>query len=151
MTSEVDMYTAVRIQEKGQVTIPNSIRRKLNLKRGDMVTFVETERGFALQSLDQAADELLAGLRSKLEKRGISLETLMELGVQKGGDAAAVELGLNAVERETFLQAMLLRLQAAVRAIQEDARRKGTDKLTDEEIEAEIQAARQEMRDAHRP
>jgi len=145
------MYTAVRIQEKGQVTIPNSIRRKLNLKRGDMVTFVETERGFALQSLDQAADELLAGLRSKLEKRGISLETLMELGVQKGGDAAAVELGLNAVERETFLQAMLLRLQAAVRAIQEDARRKGTDKLTDEEIEAEIQAARQEMRDAHRP
>ena len=145
------MYTAVRIQEKGQVTIPNSIRRKLNLKRGDMVTFVETERGFALQSLDQAADELLAGLRSKLEKRGISLETLMELGVQKGGDAAAVELGLNAVERETFLQAMLLRLQAAVRAIQEDARRKGTDKLTDEEIEAEIQAARQEMHDAHRP
>ena len=145
------MYTAVRIQEKGQVTIPNSIRRKLNLKRGDMVTFVETERGFALQSLDQAADELLAGLRSKLEKRGISLETLMELGVQKGGDAAAVELGLNAVERETFLQAMLLRLQAAVRAIQEDARRKGTDKLTDEEIEAEIQAARREMHDAHRP
>ena len=145
------MYTAVRIQEKGQVTIPNSIRRKLNLKRGDMVTFVETERGFALQSLDQAADELLAGLRSKLEKRGISLETLMELGVQKGGDAAAVELGLNAVERETFLQAMLLRLQAAVRAIQEDARRKGTDKLTEEEIEAEVQAARQEMRDAHRP
>lgn len=35
----------VRIQEKGQVTIPRQIREKFNLKRGDLVVFVETESG----------------------------------------------------------------------------------------------------------
>jgi AbrB family looped-hinge helix DNA binding protein len=145
------MYTAVRIQEKGQVTIPTAIRRKLNLRRGDMVTFVETERGFTLQSLDQAAAEMLIGLRSKLEVRGISLDTLMERGLQIGGDAAALEFGLSAAEKGSFMQAMFLRLQAAVTAVQREAKRQGTDKLTEEEIEAEIQAARREMRHAHSP
>jgi|NGEPerStandDraft_6_1074524.scaffolds.fasta_scaffold49708_1 AbrB family looped-hinge helix DNA binding protein len=37
--------SGVRIQEKGQVTIPYRIRKKLNLKRGDLVVFVETESG----------------------------------------------------------------------------------------------------------
>jgi len=145
------MYTAVRIQEKGQVTIPTNIRRKFNLKRGDMVTFIETERGIVIKSLDQAADELLVGLRDRLDKRGISLDALMERSVQKGGDAAASELGLSAAEKEYFMQAMFFRLQAAVTAIQDDAKRKGTDKLTEEEIEAEVQAARREMHNAHRP
>ena len=38
--------TFVRVQEKGQVTLPLEIRRKLKLKKGDLVTFVETEDGF---------------------------------------------------------------------------------------------------------
>ncbi|MDI6769100.1 MAG: AbrB/MazE/SpoVT family DNA-binding domain-containing protein [Anaerolineales bacterium] len=145
------MYTAVRIQEKGQVTIPTNIRRKFSLKKGDLVTFVATDSGIVIKSLDQAADELLAGLQDKLDKRGISLNALMERSVQKGGDAAASELGLSAAEKESFMQAMFFRLQAAVTAIQDDAKRKGTDKLTEEEIEVEVQAARREMRNAHRP
>jgi len=36
------MNMSVRIQEKGQVTIPTKIRKKLNLRKGDLVTFVET-------------------------------------------------------------------------------------------------------------
>jgi AbrB family looped-hinge helix DNA binding protein len=35
----------VRIQEKGQVTIPRKIRKKLNLKKGDLVVFEETDAG----------------------------------------------------------------------------------------------------------
>jgi len=35
----------VRIQEKGQVTIPRKIRKRLNLKKGDLVVFVETDSG----------------------------------------------------------------------------------------------------------
>lgn len=35
----------VRIQQKGQVTIPRHIREKLNLKQGDLVIFVETDAG----------------------------------------------------------------------------------------------------------
>ena len=43
------LTSAVRVQEKGQVTIPLSIRRKLKLKKGDFVAFVETEGGFVLR------------------------------------------------------------------------------------------------------
>lgn len=39
----------VRVQEKGQVTIPLEIRKKLNLKKGDLVTFVETETGVLIK------------------------------------------------------------------------------------------------------
>ena len=51
----------VRIQEKGQVTIPLRIRNKLNLKRGDVVLFVETETGVMLKPASLVAtDELRA-------------------------------------------------------------------------------------------
>jgi len=51
----------VRIQEKGQVTIPRQIREKLNLKRGDMVVFVETEAGVMVKPASVVAtDELRA-------------------------------------------------------------------------------------------
>ena len=51
----------VRIQEKGQVTIPRRIRNKLNLKRGDVVMFIETEAGVILKPASLiATDELRA-------------------------------------------------------------------------------------------
>lgn len=34
-----------RAQEKGQVTIPAEIRRRLGLEKGDFVAFVDTEAG----------------------------------------------------------------------------------------------------------
>lgn len=37
--------TSVRVQAKGQVTIPKQYREKLNLKTGDLVMFVDTEQG----------------------------------------------------------------------------------------------------------
>ena len=43
------MTSAVRVQEKGQVTIPLSIRRKLKLKKGDFVAFVETDEGVLIK------------------------------------------------------------------------------------------------------
>ncbi|MBA4379669.1 MAG: hypothetical protein C0393_03105 [Anaerolinea sp.] len=142
MTSEVTMYTAVRIQEKGQVTIPTNIRRKFNLKKGDLVTFVETESGVTIKSLDQVADELLTALEKELKQRGISLEKVMERGMQKGGDTAVAEFGLSEGEKEALYQAVSLRAQSAVKAIRENARKYGTDKLSDEDIGTEIQAVR---------
>jgi len=144
------MYTAVRVQEKGQVTIPTDIRRKLNLTKGDLVMFVETESGIVIKSLDEVADELLAALERKLKQRGVSLDKVMERSMQKGGDAAVVEYGLSEAEKETLYQAVSLRAQSAVKAIRENARKYGTDKLTDEGIEAEILAVRREKSDAHR-
>lgn len=62
------MTNYVRIQEKGQVTIPTKIRKKLNLRKGDMVMFVETEAGvlikpaevLVLQALDKIGESLRA-------------------------------------------------------------------------------------------
>lgn len=51
----------VRVQEKGQVTIPRQIRKKLNLKRGDLVVFVETDAGVLVKPASVvASDELRA-------------------------------------------------------------------------------------------
>lgn len=63
----------VRIQEKGQVTIPRQIRKKLNLKRGDLVVFVETEAGVIVKpasvvATDELRAEVTAVVRSIREK-----------------------------------------------------------------------------------
>ncbi len=53
---------AVRVQKKGQVTIPLEIRQNLNLKQGDLVTFVETENGVIIKPavviVTEALDEI---------------------------------------------------------------------------------------------
>ncbi len=63
----------VRIQEKGQVTIPRQIRKKLNQKRGDLVVFVETEAGVIVKpasvvATDELRAEVIAVVRSIREK-----------------------------------------------------------------------------------
>jgi AbrB family looped-hinge helix DNA binding protein len=65
--------TGVRLQEKGQVTIPRKIREKLNLKRGDLVIFVETEAGVlvkpaAVVATDDAHAEVTAIVHSIRER-----------------------------------------------------------------------------------
>lgn len=137
------MLTVTRIQEKGQVTIPLEIRKKLNLKKGDMVMFVETESGIVIKSLDDAADALLIDLKKKLGKKEISIDKLMERSTQTGGDTAIAELGLSESEKEIFYQILSLRAQSAVQAIRENARKYGADQLTEDKIYSEIQAARQ--------
>lgn len=49
----------VRIQEKGQVTIPRKIREKLKLKRGDLVIFVETKDGVLVKPASVVSDDTL--------------------------------------------------------------------------------------------
>jgi AbrB family looped-hinge helix DNA binding protein len=63
----------VRIQEKGQVTIPHKIRKKLNLKKGDVVVFVETDTGVmvkpaAVVDLDDRRAEVQAIVHSIRER-----------------------------------------------------------------------------------
>ncbi len=144
------VYPTTRIQEKGQVTIPQELRKKLNLNQGDLVAFVETKDGVTIKALDTIAEEMLAALEKKLGKRGISLNTLMNASMKKGGDAAAKELGVKDDEKEIFYQALSLRAQAAVKNLRDNAGKYGTDKITEQEIEAEIQAVRREKRNANR-
>lgn len=47
----------VRVQEKGQVTIPRQICKKLNLKQGDLVVFVETDSGVMVKPASVIASD----------------------------------------------------------------------------------------------
>jgi antitoxin PrlF len=77
---------AVRIQEKGQVTIPLEIRKKLNLKKGDMVTFVETSSGILILPVELVVSQALDRMGQALKGRGVELDTLMERSREIRGD-----------------------------------------------------------------
>jgi AbrB family looped-hinge helix DNA binding protein len=66
------------VQEKGQVTIPTEIRKKLGLKKGDYVAFVETEHGVIIAPREVIAMDALDKIGAALKEQGITLETLME-------------------------------------------------------------------------
>jgi AbrB family looped-hinge helix DNA binding protein len=50
---------SVRVQAKGQVTIPKEIRDKLNVQPGDLVVFVETDTGVMVKPAAVMTDEHL--------------------------------------------------------------------------------------------
>ena len=144
------MITTVRVQEKGQVTIPSNIRRRLKLKKGDLVTFVATENGVVMKTLDLAANDLLGVLEKKLLVKGISLNNILDRAQNMSGEALAREFSLSTDERAMLFQALQLKAQAAVEAIRTSAEVNGTSDLTDEDIEKEIQEARDELSHADR-
>lgn len=74
------------VQERGQVTIPSEIRRKLGLKKGDLVAFVETEEGVLISPREVVAMKALDKLGALLREKGISLEELMDSGREIRGE-----------------------------------------------------------------
>jgi len=84
----------VRVQEKGQVTIPFEIRQKLNLKKGDLVTFVETEDGVLIKPAEVIVAEAMDEIGKVLKEKGISLEELVERSRKIRGNLIAEEYGL---------------------------------------------------------
>ncbi len=67
-----------RVQSKGQVTIPTEIRKKLGLKKGDLVAFVETEDGVLLSPREVVVTKALEQIGAALKEKGITLDQLME-------------------------------------------------------------------------
>lgn len=74
------MTLYVRVQEKGQVTIPTRIRRKLNLKKGDTVMFVETKEGVLIKPAEVVLTEALDDVGRALKAEGITLDQWIERG-----------------------------------------------------------------------
>jgi antitoxin PrlF len=70
----------VRIQEKGQVTIPTEIRKKLGLKRGDLVAVVETPEGVFITPQQVVATKALDSIGDILKEQGLSLEEVIAQG-----------------------------------------------------------------------
>lgn len=67
----------VRVQENGQVTLPAEIRRRLGLKKGDLVAVVETAGGVLLFPSGATGAKVLEQSQKTLEQQGISLEELL--------------------------------------------------------------------------
>ena len=70
----------VRMQEKGQVTIPTEIRKKLGLKRGDLVAVMETPDGVFITPQQVVAAKALDSIGDVLKEQGISLDELIASG-----------------------------------------------------------------------
>jgi AbrB family looped-hinge helix DNA binding protein len=70
----------VRIQETGQVTIPQEIRKKLGLKRGDLVAVMETPEGVFITPRQVVAAKALDSIGDILKEKGLSLDELIASG-----------------------------------------------------------------------
>jgi AbrB family looped-hinge helix DNA binding protein len=70
----------VRIQEKGQVTIPTEIRKKLGLKRGDLVAVMETPDGVYITPQQVVATKALDSIGDILKEKGLTLDELIGSG-----------------------------------------------------------------------
>ena len=88
------MTETVRVQAKGQVTIPTKIRRKLNLKKGDMVSFVETKEGVLIKPAEVIITEALDEIGKALKEEGITLEEWIERGREIRGQLLEEMYGL---------------------------------------------------------
>ena len=83
----------VRVQEKGQVTLPQAVRKKLNLKKGDLVTFVETSEGIIIKPAAAVANEALDELAQALQANGVTLDDLLERGREIRGQLTQEKYG----------------------------------------------------------
>src|SRR2546427_591520 len=82
------------VQEKGQVTIPTEIRKKLGLKKGDRFTFVETDKGVVISPQEGVALEAMETIGKMLKAQGLTLEEMMERGREIRGQIVKEQYGL---------------------------------------------------------
>lgn len=70
----------VRVQEKGQITLPADIRRKLGIKKGALVAVTETPDGLLITPQEVVAIKELDRIGELLREKGLTLEELIESG-----------------------------------------------------------------------
>ena len=82
------------VQSKGQVTIPAQFRKKLGLKKGALVAFIETAKGIIISPQEIIAIEAMDKIGKTLKKKGITLEELMKNGRKIRGKLVKRDYGL---------------------------------------------------------
>ncbi|MEW6615299.1 MAG: AbrB/MazE/SpoVT family DNA-binding domain-containing protein [Thermodesulfobacteriota bacterium] len=80
-----------KISKKGQVTIPKSIRDKLNIEKQGSVLFLVEDGEVKLKGVPGAKAEILAGSLKKYAKKYISLNEIRGKIKGKVADEAARE------------------------------------------------------------
>ncbi len=85
----------VRVQEKGQVTLPTEVREKLGLKKGDLVAVTETEGGILISPQQVVANRALDKIGEALREKGLSLDELIESGREIRGQMVKEKYGID--------------------------------------------------------
>lgn len=67
----------VRIQQRGQITLPAEIRRKVGLKPGDLVSIEDTAEGVIIKPQRGVPAEVVARNGQTLAEQGVSLDELL--------------------------------------------------------------------------
>src|SRR3990167_879019 len=86
----------VRVQEKGQVTLPTDVREKLGLKKGDLVAVTEIEGGIFISPQQVVANVALNKIGEALKEKGLSLDKLIESGRNERSIVVEKKYGLKA-------------------------------------------------------
>jgi len=84
----------VRVQEKGQVTLPANVRRKYGLKKGDVVSVTQTDAGILITPQEVLAMQALDQIGEALRAKGLTLEELIESGREIRGKLIEEEYGI---------------------------------------------------------
>ena len=85
----------VRIQERGQITIPVQLRRKLGLKKGDFVAVVDAGDALLITRQEVMTAAALDRIGDILKKQGLSLHELIESGREQRGEIVEEEYGID--------------------------------------------------------
>ena len=93
----------VRMQEKGQVTIPQGIRKKLGLKRGDLVAVMETPEGIFITPQQVLATKALDSIGDILKEKGLSLEEVISSGRELRTDLLQEAYGITETPKDRRL------------------------------------------------
>jgi AbrB family looped-hinge helix DNA binding protein len=90
----------VRIQEKGQVTLPSEMRKKLGLKKGDLVAITQTAEGVLITPQQVVATRALDRIGEILREQGLTLEDLIESGREERGPIIEELYGIETTTRD---------------------------------------------------
>ncbi len=75
------------VTSKGQITLPASIREKMNLKAGQKVSITQEDNGKVNIQVSPSIEDIRAQLQVNLQKKGFTPEKLRKIAEEyKSGD-----------------------------------------------------------------
>ncbi len=71
--------TTLQIRNKGTITLPAALRRKYGLDEGEILTLIDLGEGtFLLRPYHSRVDDLSDKIRTRLEAKGETLESMLQ-------------------------------------------------------------------------
>lgn len=70
----------LRVEEDGQIILPDDVRQQLGLQPGDLVAVTDTPEGILVTTRERRVLHALDALGAELHDQGVSLEEMIESG-----------------------------------------------------------------------